>query len=350
MENHNSPIGRVPWGMLDGQQIYRYTLRNARGTEAVLTNYGAHWLSLIHRNARGQQDDLLLGYDDLEGLRNDVLYMGSVVGRHANRIANGRCQIGGKDYTFAVNNGPNHLHGGLEGFNRKVWKATECGSALTFTYESPDGEEGYPGHLTVEVTYQLSDNDELSISYRAIADQDTLVNLTNHAYFNLKGHGTATDHWVQMDAHYFTPTNQVSIPTGELEAVAGGVMDFRTPKVIAQDLQKDDTQLIYGKGYDHNFVLRKPEHGALTWAAAAGCAESGRRMDMYTTEPGVQFYTGNWIGGTTGKGGAVYNDRDGFCFEAQHFPDSPNHPQFPTTLLHKGQVYSQTTVYKFSVE
>ncbi|PWJ43687.1 aldose epimerase family protein [Sediminitomix flava] len=344
----SSKISKKLWGEINGEEIYLYSLKNKNGNEAVLSNYGANWVSFFHINTQGVRTDVLLGYDDLEGLQNDQLYMGAIVGRHANRIAKGLCKIGGKDYSFVINNGPNHLHGGIEGFHRKIWATEIVDDRIVFSYESADGEEGYPGNLKVQVSYHLSEDDELEIEYSAVSDKDTIVNMTNHAYFNLNGTGTALDHAIQINADRFTPTDEYSIPTGELQDLENSVMDFRTQKLIRTDLYEEDQQLEFGKGYDHNYVLNKSKDGALELAASAVSLESGRKLSMFTTEPGMQFYSGNWIGGTQGKAGVIYEERDGFCFEAQHFPDTPNQSNFPTTALKKGEKYYQKTVYKFS--
>ncbi|MGH9940745.1 MAG: aldose epimerase family protein, partial [Pyrinomonadaceae bacterium] len=303
----------------------------------------------------GHFDDVLLGFDTLEGyLKESSFYVGPVIGRYANRIAKGRFALNGKEYKLAVNNGENHLHGGLKGFDKVVWKArplqTRGGAALELTYLSNDGEEGYPGNLSVKVVYLLTDRDELKIDYSATTDQDTIVNLTNHAYFNLagQGNGNILKHRLSINADCFIPADDKSIPTGELRSVAGTPFDFRRATAIGARIEVDDEQLKFGRGYDHTFVI-DGRAGTLRRAATASDPMTGRVMEVWTTEPGMQLYTGNYLESTmVGKGGKAYGPRYGFCLETQHFPDSPNKPNFPSTVLRKGGRYNSTTVYKFS--
>jgi aldose 1-epimerase len=280
--------------------------------------------------------------------------MGALIGRYANRIAKGKFSLNGTEYHLAVNNGENHLHGGIKGFDKVVWTAKPLrvpnGAALKLTYLSKDGEEGYPGNLTATVIYTLTDTNELKIDYSATTDKRTVVNLTSHGYFNLAGQGNGDILKTQMflNANRFTPTDAGSIPTGELRPVRGTPFDFTKPVELGARINQDDQQLKFGSGYDHNFVLNK-EGKRLTLAARASEATSGRVMQVYTTEPGIQLYTGNFLDGTiTGKDGKVYQRNYGFCLEAQHFPDSPNKPKFPSVVLAPGQRYTQTTIYKFS--
>jgi aldose 1-epimerase len=338
----------------DGQQVDLYTLRNTRGAEAKITNYGAIVTSLKVADRNGKFDDVVLGFNDFDSyLKNDP-YFGAIVGRYGNRIAKGRFTLSGVEYKLATNNGENHLHGGIKGFDKVVWTGRElksaAGPAVVMTYLSKDGEEGYPGNLNVRVVYTLTNNNELKIDYTATTDKDTVTNITHHSYFNLAGDGNGDilNHLVTINANRFVPTDAGSIPTGELKSVAGTPFDFLKPMAIGARINQDDEQLKFGNGYDHTWVINgRP--GVMRLAATAYEATSGRVMQVWTTEPGVQFYTGNFLNGTlTGKSGKVYQRRFGFCFETQHYPDSPNHPAFPTTTLKKGQTYKSTTIYRFS--
>ena len=346
-------IEKRPFGRLsDGTVADIYTLTNRNGVQAQITNFGAGLVSLKVPDARGRVADVVLGYDDAAAYEADTFYMGTVAGRYANRIAGGRFRLGGVVYRLAQNNGPNHLHGGLRGFNKVVWRARELrrrdGFGVELSYLSRDGEEGYPGNLSVTVAYVLTDRDELRIEYAATTDKATVVNLTNHAYFNLAGHdaGSILDHVLRINADRFTPVDETSIPLGELRAVKGTPFDFTRPAPIGSRINQDDEQLRRGRGYDHNFVLNKRGAG-LSLAAEVYEPATGRALEVWTTEPGLQLYTGNYLEGARGKGGHVYNVREGFCLEAQHFPDSPNRPAFPSTVLRPGRRYRQTTVYKF---
>lgn len=344
------PYGTAP----DGQDVSLYTLTNANGMEAKITNFGGIVQSLKTPDRDGDLADIVLGHDALPGYVGKHPYFGAIVGRYGNRIAKGKFSLDGKEYTLAVNDGPNALHGGLKGFDKQVWTAApieEAGVAgLKLRYVSPDGEEGYPGALTVTVTYLLTNDNALEIRYEATADAPTVLNLTNHSYFNLDGAGTGDilDHEVMINADRFTPVDGTLIPTGELRPVKGTPFDFRSPKPIGRDIGAGDEQIKFGGGYDHNFVLNKDAQDALTLAAQVYAPESGRLMEVYTEEPGMQFYTGNFLDSTdVGKGGIPYAYRNGFCMETQHYPDSPNQPNFPSVVLRPGEKYETTTIYKF---
>jgi aldose 1-epimerase len=339
----------------DGQNIDLYTLRNAHGVEAKITNYGGILVSLKVPDRDGKFDDVVLGFNDLDTYltKNDP-YFGAIIGRYGNRIAKGRFTLNGVEYKLAVNNGENHLHGGIKGFDKVVWTGreikTKAGPAVVLTYLSKDGEEGYPGNLNVRVVYTLTNNNEIKIDYSATTDKDTVTNLTHHSYFNLagEGNGDILNHLVTINANRFVPTDAGSIPTGELRSVAGTPFDFLKPVAIGARINQDDEQLKLGNGYDHTWVING-RAGTMRLAATAYEAGSGRMMQVWTTEPGVQFYTGNFLNGTlTGKSGKVYARRNGFCFETQHYPDSPNQPSFPTTTLRKGRTYKSTPIYRFS--
>lgn len=342
------------FGKADGKKADIYTLTNSKNVEARITNYGATLVSLKVLDNKGNLADVVLGYDTVEGYVNDMAYFGGTIGRYANRIAKGKFSLNGKEYNLAVNNGENHLHGGPKGFHKRIWKARPYADAngvnLELTYISKDGEESYPGNLSVKVTYTLTENNEIKINYSATSDKDTIINLTNHSYFNLAGAGSGTilNHQLEISADKFTPTDAGSIPTGELRDVKGTPMDFTKPTVIGERIEQSYEQLISGKGYDHNWVLNKTGN-ALAEIAKAYEPASGRVLEVWTTEPGVQFYSGNFLDGVKGKSGKIYKKREGFCLETQHFPDSPNKPAFPSTLLKAGQPFTSTTVYKFSV-
>ncbi len=348
-------VNKQNFGSLpSGEQIDLYTLRNSKGMEAAITNYGGRLVSLTTPDRNGKFDDVVLGFDDLAGYLGKNPYFGAIVGRYANRIANGEFKLDGVAYKLARNNGPNSLHGGLKGFDKVVWKArvisTNDGPGLELKYLSKDGEEGYPGNLNVTVTYTLTENNELKIDYQATTDKDTVLNLTNHSYFNLSGQasGRILQDVVTIDADEFTPSNANQIPTGKLQSVAGTPFDFRKPTPIGARIDEKDPQLEYAKGYDHNFVLN---HSGDTpsFAARVSDPDSGRVLEVLTTQPGLQFYTGNHLDGTVkGKGGVVYGFRSAFCMETQHFPNSPNQPNFPSTELKPGQRYHEITVFKFS--
>ena len=347
----HQPFGKTT----DGQSVDIYTLRNTHGMEARITNYGGIVVSLTAPDRHGNFADVVLGYKDLDTyMRPPFPYFGAIVGRYGNRIAKGRFTLDGVEYKLAINNGENSLHGGLKGFDKVVWTAherkTAAGPALVLTYLSKDGEEGYPGNLRTTVTYTLTNKNELRIDYTATTDKDTVTNLTHHSYFNLKGEGNGDilDHRVMLNADRFVPTDAASIPTGQLKNVAGTPFDFRKANTIGARINNDDEQLKFGNGYDHTWVIYG-HMGELRQAAIVYEPTTGREMEVWTTEPGVQFYTGNFLDGTSiGKSGKPYPRRSGFCLETQHYPDSPNEPSFPTTTLRKGATYRSTTIYRFS--
>lgn len=333
----------------DGVAVDLYTIKSAK-LEAAITNFGGILVSLKTPDRDGKMADVVLGFDDLSGYLKTHPYFGALVGRYANRIANGKFTLDGRQYTLARNNGGNSLHGGLKGFDKKVWTARAEGDGIVLSYLSKDGEEGYPGNLSVTVKYTVTGSD-LTIDYLATTDQKTVLNLSNHSYFNLAGQGSGDilKHEVTINADRFTPTNKALIPTGELKPVAGTPFDFRTSRAIGERIDSNDQQLQWAGGYDHNWVL-KTCCSALSEAATVYEPTSGRVLEVLTTQPGVQFYTGNFLDGAiTGKGGKVYRRRYGLCLETQHFPDSPNQPQFPPVTLKPGEQFRATTVYRFSV-
>ena len=351
-------VSKQGYGKTDGGEVVAlYRLRNTRGAEATITNYGGILISLKVPDRNGKFDDVVLGLGDFVSyLNKNSPYLGALIGRYGNRIAKGRFTLNGVEYKLAVNNGENHLHGGIKGFDKVVWTGhemkTKAGPAVVLTYLSKDGEEGYPGNLNVKVVYTLTNNNELRIDYSATTDKDTVTNLTHHSYFNLagEGNGDILNHLVTINADQFVPTDAGSIPTGELRKVAGTPFDFLKATAIGARINQDDEQLKFGNGYDHTWVINGPS-GKLRLAATAYEQTSGRVMQVWTTEPGVQFYTGNFLDGTlTGKSGKVYQRRFGFCFETQHYPDSPNQPSFPTTTLKKGATYKSTTIYRFTAK
>lgn len=344
------PFGKTP----EGSAADLYTLTNRKGMEAAITNYGGIVVQLRVPDRKGNLADVVLGYDDLDGYIHDKAFLGALIGRYGNRIAQGKFTLGGKTYSLPRNDGENTLHGGLKGFNRALWRATELeskdGPALQLEYLSKDGEEGFPGNLSAKVIYTLTDENELKIEYSATTDKETVVNLTNHSYFNLAGAGSGDilQHQVMLRADKFTPVNESLIPTGELRSVQGTPMDFRTPTAVGARIEQDDQQLKYGRGYDHNWVLESGGSKTPTLAASVYEPETGRMLEVWTTEPGVQFYTGNFLDGVKGKGGKLYQRRYALCLETQHFPNSPNQANFPSTLLTPGQRYHTVTIYKFS--
>lgn len=348
-------IMRQPFGKTkDGTPVDLYTLKNNKGMEVGICNYGGLIIFLKVPDRSGQFTDVVLGYDKLDDYIKDSPYFGALIGRYGNRIAKGKFTLNGKEYTLAINNDPNALHGGFKGFDKVVWEARLLasfdGPALELKYVSPDGEEGYPGNLAVTVIYTLTADNALKIEYTAVTDKDTVVNLTAHSYFNLAGKGNILNHVVMIPADTFTPVDSTLIPTGELRPVAGTPFDFRTPTAIGARINQDDEQLKFGKGYDHNWVINK-QPGELTLMGRVSEPTSGRVLEVWSTEPGLQFYSGNFLNGkNVGKGGWVYNFRNGFCMEPQHFPDSPNKPSFPSVVLKPDQVYQNTIIYKFSVE
>ena len=350
-------ITRKPFGKTaDGQALSLYTLTNAHGAQVQITNFGGIVTSIKVPDRRGRLGDVVLGYPSSANYQANAggTYFGALIGRYANRIAKGKFTLDGKAYQLAINNAPNTLHGGKVGFNLKVWTAapvrTAHGVALALRLVSPDGDENFPGNLTVKVVYTFTDSNALQINYTATTDKDTVVNLTNHSYFNLNGAGSGTilDHRMQINADKFTPVDATSIPLGPLRSVAGTPFDFRRPTAIGARINLPGQQLLFGKGYDHNFVLNRTGAG-LSLAARVYAPRTGRVLTVYTTEPGVQLYTGNFLTGALRGNGGVYIRRSAFCLETQHFPDTPNHPSYPTTTLKPGQTYRQTTLYQFSV-
>ncbi len=348
-----SSILRQVLGQLE-KDVHIYTLENKNGMRARITNYGGIIVSLEVPDRKGKLGDVVLGYDTLEQYVEANPYFGALIGRYGNRIAKGRFTLNGKVYELAINNNENHLHGGIVGFDKVVWKADPItsrdeGPVLALTHTSVDGDEGYPGNLSMKIIYTLTENNELRIDYYATTDQDTVVNLTQHSYFNLAGAGSGTilDHIVTIDADKFTPVDSGLIPTGELRPVGGTPFDFRDPTAIGARIEEDNEQLEFGGGYDHNWCLNTD--GLDSPAASVYEPTTGRYMEVFTTEPGVQFYVGNFLNGTNvGKGGIPYEQRTGFCLETQHYPDSPNQPNFPSVVLKKGGKYKQTTIYRFS--
>jgi aldose 1-epimerase len=345
----HAPFGRTP----DGTPVEIYTLRNSSGMEARIMTYGGTVTSLKTPDKNGRFDDVVLGHDNLERYIKSSPYFGALIGRYGNRVANGEFTLGGNTHTLAANNGPNHLHGGLNGFDKVVWNAkpveTQHGSALELTYLSKDGEEGYPGNLSVTAIYLVTEKNELLVQFSATTDKHTVCNLTHHSYFNLRGSGDVLGHIVQINADKFTPVDSGLIPTGELKPVGGTPLDFRKPAAIGERINETtDDQIKFANGYDHNWVLNK-HPGEFGPAATVYEPTSGRVMEVWTTAPGMQFYTGNFLDGTiAGKGRQEYQFRAGFCMEPQGFPDSPNHPDFPTTELKPGEIYQHMILYKFS--
>lgn len=349
-------VQKQDFGMTaDGEAVKLYTLTNSNGLKAKIMTYGGIVVSLEVPDRNGKLADVVLGYETLDGYVRNNPYFGAIVGRYANRIANAEFTLDGTTYKLAKNNGNNHLHGGIKGFDKVVWFAAsfkeEDAVGLKLTYLSKDGEEGYPGNLICSVTYTLTNDNELKISFDALMDKPTVVNLSHHSYFNLagQGNGDILDHRLMINADTFTPVDAGLIPTGELRSVKGTPMDFTKPTAIGARINEDDRQIKYGGGYDHNWVLNKTDD-ELALAVRVYEPSSGRVMEVYTTEPGVQFYAGNFLDGSiTGKDNKIYKHRYGFCLEPQHFPDSPNKPNFPSVVLRPDQRYTHITVYKFSV-
>ena len=338
-------FGKTP----DGGQAHLFTLTNANGLVAKITDYGGIVTTLSVPDRDGNMADIVLGYDTLDEYIKDNPYFGALVGRYGNRIAKGKFTLEGTEYALATNDGPNHLHGGIKGFDKVIWNAeameTANGPALKLTYLSADGEEGYPGNLSCTVVYTLTNDNELKIEYDAQTDKATVVNLTHHSYFNLAGHGSGDilAHELMLTADHYTPVDETLIPTGEIKAVKGTPMDFTVPEAVGARIDQ------VSGGYDHNFVLNNSD-GSLALAARVYEPKTGRVMEISTTEPAIQFYSGNFLNGTNKGKGAVYNQHNGFCLETQHFPDSPNQPNFPSVVLMPGEKYTHVTVHKFSAK
>lgn len=340
-------IARTAFGPTsDGRDVDQYILENANGLKVGIITYGATIVSIEAPDSHGQKSDVVLGFDAISGYQSEQNpYFGACCGRFANRLAKGRFSVDDETYSVAVNNGPNALHGGLVGFDKKIWDAEAIDDhAVSMSLTSPDGDEGYPGTLQVRIVYTLNDDNELKLEYTAATDRKTILNLTNHSYFNLAGGGSVCSHMIRINADRWVAVDEDAIPTGELRAVAGTEMDLREPTPIGKNIGR-----VQGSGYDHNYCINQEAPGRLSLAAFVVEPRSGRTLECWTTEPGVQFYTGNFMDHINGRGGAVYGRQEGFCLEAQHYPDSPNHPEFPPTELAPGETYTQTTIYRFGV-
>ncbi|HOU17951.1 MAG TPA: aldose epimerase family protein [Candidatus Marinimicrobia bacterium] len=330
----------------------KYKISNDKGVSAEIISYGAIVVSLTTPNRNGQLEDIILGFDDLASYEKDNTFQGAIVGRYGNRIAGGKFSLDGKVYQLNLNDGPNHLHGGPKGFFKVIWDIEQLDSqSVRLTYVSPDGEKGYPGEVKISVVYTITDDDALRIDYYGTTDRPTILNPTSHCYFNLSGSpkNTILDHELMLNADFFTPIDEFSIPTGEIRPVVGTPLDFRVPKPIGRDIAAEDEQIKFGKGYDHNWVINGMP-GQVRLAATVYESKSGRLMECLTDQAGLQFYSGNFLDGSLiGKGGIRYNYRCALCLEAQAFPDSPNKPHFPSVVLRPGEEYRQTTIYRFSV-
>jgi aldose 1-epimerase len=350
-------VTRAPFGHLaDGRAVELFTLRNAHGMELRAMTYGGIITVIRTPDRAGRFDDIVFGFDSLAGYLGESPYFGAIVGRYANRIARGEFTLDGSTYHLARNNGPNSLHGGIRGFDKVLWTAEplerDSSAAMALRYTSGDGDEGYPGTVAVRVTYTLTPHDELVVDYEATSDKATPINLSQHTYWNLHGNGEGDilDHVVTLEASAFTPVDSTLIPTGEIATVAGTPFDFRVPTPIGARIGQQNEQLRFGRGYDHNWVVDRGGRSGLVHAARVVDPKSGRTLDVSTMEPGIQFYTGNFLDGTlTGKGGRVYGHRTALALETQHFPDSPNHPNFPSTILRPGETYRSRTVFAFGV-
>ncbi|MEO6637090.1 MAG: aldose epimerase family protein [Ginsengibacter sp.] len=343
-------IAQKDWGEFDGKKIFLYTLTNDKGDQVMISNYGGTVTSFVTPEKDGKKSSIIIGFDSLAPYLRQPPYFGALIGRFGNRIGNGKFSLDGKQYSLAANNGKNHLHGGIKGFDKVVWQVSIADSSqpsLTLKYTSKDGEEGYPGNLDVTVVYTLTNDDELKIDYSATTDKATPVNLTNHSYFNLTGDVTNTilDHTLMIAADNYTPVDTTLIPTGEIKSVKNTPFDFTSPKKIGKDIGQ-----VSGGGYDHNWVLNKADT-SLGKVAELSDSLSGRTMEVYTSQPGLQFYTGNFLDGSfTNRGGNPLKLHTALCLETQHFPDSPNKPNFPSTILHPGEVYHSVTMYKVLVK
>lgn len=349
MLNSEKPFGQTP----NNEAVTLYTLKNSKGMEVQIMNYGAIITKIMVPDKNKVIEDVVLGFDSVADYIKDSPYFGAVVGRYGNRIAGGKFNLDGKNYSLAAQNNGQHLHGGLKGFDKKVWKTlSQKPGSLTLSYLSKDGEEGFPGNLEVQVTYTLTEDNAIAMDYTAKTDHATVLNICNHSYFNLTGNvkRDVLDHTIQLNAPFFIPVDKVLIPTGEVKSVKGGPFDFTSPKKIGLEINAADEQIAFGGGYDHCYAFDKAP-GAYAKIAHVEEPVSGRVMEVFTTEPGVQFYTGNNLDGhLIGKYGAKYNKRTGFCLETQHYPDSPNKPNFPSTVLRPGETYTSKTVYQFSVK
>lgn len=354
-EKKVATVARAPYGtMPDGTQVEQFTLTNAKGMQLRAISYGGIVTHLLAPDRDGKLGDVVLGYDSLEGYLKDTAHHGAIVGRYANRIGKAQFKLDGRTYKLAANDGPNTLHGGVKGFDHYVWNAQPFDKpgevGIVFTHTSPDGDEGFPGALSVRVTYTLTDANEFDVEYTATTDKPTVVNLTQHSYFNLAGEGSGDvlGHELQINAERYTPVDATLIPIGELASVEGTPLDFRTRTAIGTRIESDHPQMKLGHGYDHNFVVDRSNDGDLTLAARVEEPKTGRVLEVHTTEPGMQLYTGNFLDGTPGKSGHAYQRRHAFCLETQHFPDSPNKPAFPSTTLQPGEEFHSHTVYRFS--
>ncbi|MBQ5981611.1 MAG: galactose mutarotase [Prevotella sp.] len=341
---------------INGKKTDLYILKNSLGNEVAITNYGGAIVAIMVPDRDGNYANVIQGHDNIKDvIESPEPYLSTLIGRYGNRICKGRFQLNGKEYDLPINNGPNSLHGGKKGFNAKVWEALQMNDkSLVLHYVSPYGEEGYTGEVKVTVVYTFNDDNELIIEYMATTNKKTIINLTSHGFFSLQGIANPTptiDNQIcEINADFYLPIDNTSIPTGEIRFVAGTPFDFRQPKPVGQDIDADDEQIKNGAGYDHCYVLNKKEEGELSFAARLVEPVSGRTMDVYTTEPGVQLYSDNWADGYAGQHGATFPRRSGICFECQHFPDSPNRPYFPSVVLRPDQKYKQKTIYKFGVE
>lgn len=341
-------ITRSDYGSMNSKKILLFTLKNSHGTKIKVTNYGCIITSIKVIDKNDNFIDIALGFGALDDYLSEHPYFGAVIGRYGNRIAGAEFELKGKTYKLFANNGRNHLHGGKKGFDKVIWDYKIIENTLGLSYFSSDGEEGYPGNLKINVNYSLTENNELKISYEALTDKDTVLNLTNHSYFNLNGEGSGEilDHKLTLNADYFIPTDSESIPTGKIQAVTGTPFDFTNSIAIGERIENKEEQLIFAGGYDHNFIINKSANG-LKLAGKVESDKSGIKMNVYTTEPGVQFYTGNYLDGSLEGKSGNYKHRSGFCLETQHYPDSPHFSEFPTTVLKKGDVFRSETVYRF---
>jgi aldose 1-epimerase len=341
------------WGKAEGQPVSLYTIANSKGISVNIANIGAAIQSVLVPDKNGELADIVLGNDTLEGYANDDFYIGTIVGRYANRIAGGKVEIDGKTYQLAVKDGGFHHHGGKSGFNKKIWRSeafehTDL-AGVQLNYLSADGEEGFPGNLLTTVTYTLNNENQLIVDYKAETDKPTILNLTQHMYFNLAGHnkGSILDHQLMLPHNQYLPVNSMQVPKGEQAAVEGTPFDFTIPKTIGQDINADNEQIGLSRGYDHSWVIKQSRTDELILAASVTESESGRKMNVYTTEPAIHVYTGNFLDGSPGKNNSPYNFREGFCLETQNYPDSPNHPDFPSAVLNPGETFTSKTIFEF---